>query len=137
MKERQEKEAERERDTAVNALTRWGQSEQTEEVIDEYRHRRLTNPAKCQRCDRDTELRSGDISVEMLERFLNVAGPRVAGFRHLIDSASSHRDKRELGSDKEGVQRYQKQNDTKAGSYLTHAEVFGQTLKKGQEIHIQ
>jgi len=55
----------------------------------------------------------------------------------LVDPASSDGDERELGCDKEGVEGHQKQNDTKAGGYLTHAEVFGRTLKKGQEIHIR
>jgi hypothetical protein len=106
-------------------------------MIDEHGHRRLTDPAESQRGDRDAELRSSDVSVEVLERFLDVSGAGIAGFRHLVDSASSNRNKGEFGGDEERIKRHQKQNDTQAGGYLTHAEVFGRTLKKGQEIHIR
>jgi len=71
------------------------------------------------------------------KRALHLAGGAVAGFDHLVDAASSYGNEGELGGDKKRVERHQKQNDTQAASNFTRTKVFGRTLKKGQEIHIQ
>ena len=137
MKEGQEEKAERESNAAVHAVwCRW-QPEQSEEAVDEDCHRRLTNPAECERSDGDSQLRARDVSVEMSECALALFCTAVAGLRHLVDAAAPDSDECELRGDEKRVEGYQKQNDTKAGGDFTGAKVFGRTLKKGQEIHIR
>jgi hypothetical protein len=136
VKKHQEEKAERECCAAVHAFSRGGQPEQSKETIDEHCNRGLANPSQGERRNRNSELRSGDVAIEMRESSLHISRAVVAALRHLVDSTSSNGDKREFGGDEKRVERYQKQNDTEADRYCTGAKVFGRTLKKGQEIHI-
>jgi hypothetical protein len=121
----------------VNATICGRQPEQPEESVDDYCDRRLSDPSERQRSNRYSELRPRDVSIEMRQSALNVFRGIVAVLRHLVDSASPNGDERELGGHEKRVESHQKQNDTKAGGDCTGAKVFGRTLQKGQEIHIQ
>ncbi len=115
----------------------WRQPEKAEESIDEHGDRRLSDPPERERGNRYPELSSSDVSIEMRQSALDILRRIVAVVRHLVDSASPNRDERKLGGHEKRIESHQKQNDTKAGGDCTGAKVFGRTLQKGQEIHIQ
>jgi hypothetical protein len=121
----------------VNAFGRGRNPEYPKHAIDDYGNCRLPNPSKRKRCDGDSELGACDVTVEVLERALNVPCARVSVVGHLIDPAAPDGNERELGSNEKRVQGYQKQNDTEARGNFAAAQVFGRSPLQGQKIHIQ
>ena len=76
--------------------------------MNQLSHSRLTNPAKAQRCQRDTKLCHRKIGIEMLRNLLGAFCPRIAFLNQRIKTRRAYLDNRKLRSNEKAVQRYQK-----------------------------
>ena len=137
VKERDQEEAHRDRRACVRTARSGRHAEESKDAVDYHGDGRLADPAKGQRCDRDPELCSGDVAIEVSEGFLDVLRRVVAGFGHLVDAAAPHRHKGEFGGDEKGVGGHQQKHDAEASQDCAGAQMFGWSREQGQKIHIR
>ena len=94
---------------------RYLEADGPQQPIDQMGEGWLTNPPQRERRDRDAELGSGDVAVEVLQRDLDRSRPSQALSGHLVDLAAAGSDERELGGDKEAVERDERENGNETG----------------------
>jgi hypothetical protein len=91
-----------------------GEEGSTRQLAKVYQHRfqhgrdgRFAYPAKTQGRERDAQLGSRDICVEIVEHAEQPLGRRIALGGHGLDPRFAYRDQRKLACDKEPVSEYQ------------------------------
>src|SRR5688572_791642 len=118
----------------VRTRRRCGETEDAEQPVDQYSESGLANPAEREGCDRDPELRSRDVAVQMLEGALDILRGAIACGSHLVDAAAANRNQGELGRDEKGVEADQEENYPQAGRDRPASYVLGRTLLKGKKV---
>ena len=119
MKERQEEESDRNRGD-VDSGGRRIDSESAEGRIEEVREHGLADPAECKRGDRDSELGTRYVAIEVLESSLNHFGAAIALGDHLIELAAPGGDEGEFGGHEEPVYGHQSKNSEEAARRRGH-----------------
>ena len=87
----------------VHGRRRRPDPERTERLIHEPGERWLADPAQAEGRERDTELRGGDVAVQVFHGGLRRLREPIALARHLVDSAAPRAHERELGGNEKGV----------------------------------
>src|SRR5438128_529648 len=71
---------------------------------------RFAYPAKGETCQRNAELRRGDITVEVFKGAAHRNRPFITILRQLFDSGAAGTDQRKFGGNKKSVRQYQAQD---------------------------
>src|SRR5258708_7587681 len=71
---------------------------------------RFAYPAECQTCQRNAELRRGDITVEVFKGTANRNRPFITILRQLFNTCAAGTDQRKFSGDKKAIRQYQAQD---------------------------
>src|SRR3954447_19443398 len=97
-----------------------GHAEQIERLLEQVRHRRLTDPAKQDRADRDAELRTCQHHRQVLARADHRDRAALASFGEGFEAVAARRDQRELRTHEECVRREQQHGQQHRENVAAH-----------------